>query len=60
MSEADIERVLENYDIRRPAPSRSAKPAEIFIGYSGDRRLKVYVERDSDPPKVKTVAWEGD
>ena len=42
----------------RLAPRQGAKPAVIYIGEWGDRNLRVYVERDSDPPRVTTVAWE--
>jgi hypothetical protein len=61
IQESDIEHVPQQYDIHRPAPSRgAAKPAEIYIGESRGRRLKVYVERDSKPRKIKTAVWEGD
>lgn len=61
VSEAAIGWVLRNYDGSRPAPPLSAaKPAVILSGEYQGRRLKVYVERDSDPPKIKTVVWEGD
>ena len=61
IQESDIEQVLTNYDIHRPAPSRgAAKPAEIYVGQVRGRRLKVYVERGSNPRKIKTAAWEGD
>jgi hypothetical protein len=56
-----IDFVLEHYDQSRPAPpSNAAKPAVIYIGGFERRRLKVYVERDSNPPKIKTAVWEGD
>ena len=35
-----------------------AKPAVIYIGEWDGRDLRVYVERDSDPPLVTTAAWE--
>lgn len=55
-----IESVLKNYHTSRPAPRREgALSAVIYIGEYEGRSLKVYVERDSDPPKVTTVAWEG-
>ncbi len=54
-----ISYVLENYVIRRPAPPRdAARPAEILIGEFEGRTLRVYVERGTDPPMIKTVAWE--
>lgn len=58
VSEIAVEHILSNFDIRRPAqPRLNAKPAEIFIGLFRGRRLKVYVEIGTEPPKVKTVAW---
>ena len=59
--EEAVKHVLEHYDVSRPAPFREgAKPAIIYIGSYQGRRLKVYVTRDSDPPEVRTVVWEGD
>lgn len=53
--------VLERYHTRRPAPSRvRAQPAEILIGDYEGRALKVYIARNSYPPFVKTVVWEGE
>jgi hypothetical protein len=53
--------VLANYDTARPAPYRQgATRTIIYIGDWQGRRLKVYVEEDSSPLKVKTVAWEGE
>lgn len=50
--------VLANYDTHRPAQPRvGVKPAEIYIGTYAGRRLKVYVEIGTAPPKIKTVAW---
>lgn len=51
--------VLAHYHTRRPAPQRGSA-AEIYIGEFEGRNLKVYVERGSDPPFVKTTVWEGD
>ncbi|MBI5949925.1 MAG: DUF4258 domain-containing protein [Chloroflexi bacterium] len=60
ISEDGVEYVLANYDTRRPAQPRvNAAPAEIYIGTYRGRRLRVYVEIDTDPPRVKTAAWEG-
>jgi hypothetical protein len=54
-------RVLANYDTSRPAPYRpGATRTIIYIGDWQGRRLKVYVEEDSSPLRIKTVAWEGD
>jgi hypothetical protein len=53
--------VLANYDTSHPAPYRQgATRTIIYIGDWQGRRLKVYVEEDSSPPKIKTVAWEGE
>jgi Domain of unknown function (DUF4258) len=59
ISEEDIRHVLLTYDVRRPAPRRGqASPSEILIGWCRWRRLRVYIVRGSDPPAVKTAAWE--
>ena len=53
-----VEYVLVHYDTHFPAQPRvNAKPAEIYIGTYEGRRLRVYVEIGTSPPKVKTVAW---
>lgn len=58
--EEAVDWVLLNYTVSRPAgPRRGARPAIIYIGEYEGRALRVYVERDSNPPIVKTVAWEG-
>lgn len=58
--DAAVSWVIEHYHTRRPAPPRDAAlPADILIGVYNGRDLKVYVERGSDPPKVKTVVWDG-
>lgn len=55
-----ISSVLLGYHTRRPAPpNQAAKPADILIGVYDGRNLKVYVERGSDPPKIKTAVWDG-
>ena len=54
-----VDFVLQNYHTARPAgPRRGSRPAIVYIGTWNGRNLRVYVERDSDPPFVKTVAWE--
>lgn len=56
-----VEVVLRNYHSSRPAPRHSNEPASvIYIGDYQGRTLKVYVERDSDPPRIRTAVWEGD
>ena len=51
--------VLANYDTRVPArPLPRTKPAEVYTGSFEGRRLRVYVEIGTDPPRVKTAAWE--
>ena len=57
--EEAVDFVLENYHTARPAgPRGGSKPAIIYIGEWQGRNLRVYVERGSVPPFVKTVAWE--
>ena len=59
--QAAVEDVLLHYHTSRPAPFRpGAKPAIIYVGEYEGKDLKVYVVRDSDPPIVTTVVWEGD
>jgi hypothetical protein len=53
-----VEFILVHYDTHIPAQPRvKAKPAEIYIGSYQGRRLKVYVEIGTSPPRIKTVAW---
>ena len=53
--------VLGNYHTSRPAPYRGRGTRTIiYIGEWEGRNLKVYVEEGSRPPRIKTVAWEGD
>ena len=57
--EEAIDHVLEHYDSSVPAgPRPGSKPATIYKGKWYGRILRVYVENDSSPPRVKTVAWE--
>ena len=57
--EEAVDEVLENYHTSRPAGYRSgARPAVIYVGTWGNRLLRVYVQRGSNPPLVTTVAWE--
>ena len=59
VSEQAVDYILENYDTILPAgPSMGSKPAVIYKGEWGERRLRVYVRRGSNPPLVLTVAWE--
>jgi hypothetical protein len=61
ITDADVESTLAHYDTLRPTPDRGqVAPADIYIGPCRGRRLKVYIERGSSPPKVKTAVWEGD
>jgi len=54
-----IDWVLQHHHTQRDArPLAKRKPAEIYIGEYQGRRLKVYVEKDTQPPKVKTAVWE--
>lgn len=60
VTEEAIAHVVQYYDVRRPAqPRRGAPPAEVLEGAWLGRRLKVYVEQGTQPPRVKTVVWEG-
>lgn len=61
ISEEAVEEVLANYDVQRPAQRRGDEPQSvIYEGTYQGRVLKVYVERDTNPQKVKTAVWEGD
>ena len=61
ISEEAVEWVLENYHTLRPAPYRyGALPTVIYVGNYNDRDLKVYVERDTNPPLVTTVVYQGE
>lgn len=56
--EEAVEWVMEHHHSRFPArPLANARPSEILVGDFQGRQLRVYVEIDSDPPLVKTVAW---
>lgn len=58
VSDGQVEQVLANYDTHYPATPRvQVKPAEIYMATVDGRRLRIYVEIGTDPPKVKTVAW---
>ena len=55
-----IDTVLLSYDIKRPTPPEGHDVrTDILIGEVLGRRLKVYVQRDADPPTIRAVAWEG-
>lgn len=59
--EEAIWQVLDNYHTQHPARSQpGVAPTVVFVGEYQGRNLKVYVRRDSNPPYVKTVVWEGD
>jgi hypothetical protein len=61
ISEEAVGFVLTNYHTSRPAPRRQgALPSVIYVGDYQGRNLKVYVIRDSSPPVVTTVVFEGD
>jgi len=58
VSEEAVEYVLKNYGMKIPAaPIPGAPRSEIRLGNFRGRPLAVYVEEDSNPPYVKTVAW---
>ena len=51
--------MLTYYEARRLAsPRRGRRQSEIYIASVQGRRLRVYIEVDSDPLFVTTVAWE--
>ena len=57
VSEEAVDYVLQHYHTSRPAgPRLGSKPAVIYVGTWCGRDRRVYVERDSKPPLVKTVA----
>ena len=59
ITEEAIDWVLDNHHQKRPAQQRpDAAPADIYVGDFQGRRLRVYVQRDSNPPMIKTAAWE--
>lgn len=59
--EAGVLHVLVHYHTHRPAQPRvNNRPSDIYIGDFEGKRLKIYVERDSDPLLIKTVAWADD
>ena len=61
ISKGAVEIVLKTYQISRPATRRAGEPSTvIYEGEYQGRMLKVYVERDTNPPKVRTAVWEGD
>lgn len=58
---AAVGQVLNSYHTSRPAPRREGPlPTVIYVGDYEGRNLKVYVVRDSNPPQVTTVVWEGE
>lgn len=62
ISEAAVESVLANPHTSYLATRRSPDEPQtaIYVGEHAGRNLRVYIERDSNPIKVKTVAWEGE
>jgi hypothetical protein len=58
--EEAVEAVLEEHHTSYLATRRSDEPqTAIFVGEYQGRNLRVYVERDTTPIKVKTAVWEG-
>jgi hypothetical protein len=54
-----VDWVLANYHTQFPAaPQQGVRPAIVYQGTYAGRELQVYVQRDSSPPYVKTVAWK--
>lgn len=59
VDEGQVERALSDYHTSYPAEPLPNDPigATVFVGDIDGRSLKVYVENNSDPPLVRTVAW---
>jgi hypothetical protein len=51
ISEEEVEAVLADYHTEYP----DRQGNRIVIGRPGDRRVKVVVAKDSDPPRIITV-----
>ncbi|HLZ69428.1 MAG TPA: DUF4258 domain-containing protein [Dehalococcoidia bacterium] len=59
VNEADVEEVLASFHTSYPAEPLPNDPfgATVFVGTIAGRELKVYVQNESNPPLVRTVAW---
>ena len=62
ITEEAVEVVLESPHTSYLATRRSSDESQtaIYVGEYQGRNLRVYVERDTSPIKVKTAAWEVD
>lgn len=51
---------LKSWHTRTPAARRPGVPiiGDLYIGRVGGRDLKVWIEPDSDPVYVRSVAWK--
>ncbi len=59
IAQTDVEYVLVNFHTSYPAEPLPNDPigATVFVGTIAGRELKVYVQNESNPPMVRTVAW---
>ena len=58
ISVAAVESVVADGYMRPASLINGSDPVMIYEGDYEGRTLKVYVERGSDPPVVKTATWE--
>ena len=61
IAEEDVRATLEEPDRERKAlPRPPAPPSVIYLKRIGGRICKVYVQAESSPVRVVTVAWHGE
>ena len=60
VTEDQIHRVLAEYHTSYPAEPLPHTPyrCTLYVGTVDGRQLKVYVQDDTHPPVVRTVAWK--
>lgn len=60
ISHAQIMQALRAHTLTYPAGPLRGQPSDSIIYVAGvdGRELKVYVERDSSPPYVRTAVWK--
>lgn len=59
VSQSQVEEALTDFHTPYPAEPLPHDPigATVYVADVDGRTLKVYVENDSEPPLVRTVAW---
>ena len=59
ITEQQVIRALRTFHTSHPAERRPGVPgrARIYVATIDGRNLRVYVQSDSQPPLVRTVAW---